>query len=179
MFTIEEIDPKIFRKKTRKATYIIMAIFAVFGFPLAHLLPIILNRLDINPFILNFSGALLGLFITFWIVKIFFADKDWMKEAIYSWQLKRSLARLYNILTPLKESVENGDKEAMKILRFYHLALERMYQLENNSHANIELIAEKKAHEEKMKALNLDLNQITFDHEKHIDKYKKQAKDAK
>ena len=30
-----------------------------------------------------------------------------------------------------------------------------------------------------MKALNLDLNQITFDHEKHIDKYKKQAKDAK
>ena len=144
MFTIEEIDPKIFRKKTRKATYIIMAIFAVFGFPLAHLLPIILNRLDINPFILNFSGALLGLFITFWIVKIFFADKDWMKEAIYSWQLKRSLARLYNILTPLKDSVENGDKEAMKILRFYHLALERMYQLENNSHGSIELIAEKK-----------------------------------
>jgi len=169
MFTIQPIDPIIFRQKTRKATFIIIGIFVVFAAPLSHLMPTVFSEMDINPFILNFSGALLGLAITFWIVKTFYADKDWMKEAMYSWQLKRSLARLYNILTPLKKAVEAKDQKAMEILRFYHLAIEQMYQLENNSHGSIELIAEKEAHEKVMQSLNMDLNQTSFEKEQISD----------
>lgn len=171
MFTIQKIDPIVFRQKTRKATFIIIAIFVVFAAPLSHLMPIILSNMDVNPFILNFLGALLGLFITFWIVKIFYADKEWMEEAIYSWQLKRSLTRMYNVLDPLKEAVANQDEKAIKLLRFYHLAIEQMYQLENNSHGSIELIVEKEAHEKIMQELNLDLNQINFEKEQ-IEGYK-------
>ncbi len=171
MFRIEKIDPKIFRQKTRKASFIIIAIFVTFALPLSYFTQIFFSNFSINPYLLNFSGALLGLFITFWIVKVFFADKEWMKEAMYSWQLKRSLARLYNIVETLKEKAHNKDIQAMKLLRFYHLALEQMYNLENNNHASIELIAEKQELIENMQQLNLDLNQITFD-KKLINNYK-------
>lgn len=171
MFTIKQIDPIEFRKKTRRATFIIMAIFAVIASPLSHFAPLLLAGFDINPFVLNFSGALVGLFITFWIVKTFYADKPWMQEAMYSWRLKRTLTKLYNVLKNLKDKAEAKDIDAMKLFRYYHLALEQMYQLENNSHGRVDMIAEKTSFEKEMVLLNLDLEQLTFD-DSLIAKYK-------
>lgn len=162
MFTIEEIDPIEFRKKTRHSTYKIMSIFAVLGFAGAYTSISLFREYSSSPVVLNLLGALAGLILTFWIVKTFFADKPWMKEAMYSWRLKRSLAELYNVLETLKMRAKNEDEDAMKLLRYYHLAIEQMYQLENNSHGSIELLAEKKEHEEKMLALGLELNQIEY-----------------
>ncbi len=162
MFTIQEIDPVEFRRKTRKATFIIIAIFAVIGFAGASLSLKLFREYSSNPFILNMLGALVGLAITFWIVKTFYTDKPWMKEAMYSWRLKRSLAEIYNVLKTIKLRADQNDEKAMKLLRYYHLAIEQMYKLENNSHGSIELLAEKKALEDKMNALGLDLNQIDY-----------------
>lgn len=164
MFTIQQIDPKVYRKNTRRATFRIMAIFAVIASPLSHFAPYVLS-MDVNPYILNFSGALLGLFITFWIVKTFYADKEWMKEAMYAWRLKRNMAKIYNRIRPLQAKIEEGDEQAIKIVRFYHLATEQMHHLENNSHDTIELLAEKRALEAKMEQFNLDLSQTSFDDE--------------
>ncbi len=163
MFKIEEIDPAFYRKQTRKATLIIMAIFIVIGFGTAQLTVHWLGDYSNNHIVLNFMGAFVGLLITAAIVKAYFADKPWMKEAIYAWKLKRNLMYISNVMRHLKEAVDNDDAKAMEILRFYHLGTKQMHRLEDNSHALIDLKAEMRELEEKMQAKELDLNQYEFD----------------
>lgn len=163
MFKIEEIDPVFYRKQTRKATLIVMAIFIVIGFGTATLAVDLFGEYSSNHLVLNFIGAFVGLLITGTIVKLFFADKQWMNEAIYAWRLKRNLMYISNVLNNVKEAVENGDEQAMKILRFYHLGLEQMHRLEDNNQALIDVVAEKKELEDKMTERNLELNQVEFD----------------
>lgn len=163
MFTIEEIDPKEYRKKTRNATLIIMAMFIVIGMITASLTVHYLAPYNDNRIVLNFMGAFIGLIITFMIVKTFFINKPWMAEAMYGWKLKRNLMKIYNVLEALKTKVAEGNTEAMKVMRFYHLGQEQMNHLENNSHAQIELLAEKNLHEQKMLSLGLEINQLSFD----------------
>lgn len=163
MFTIEEIDPKHYRKKTRNATLMIMAIFIVIGMITATLTVKYLGPYNDNHIVLNFIGAFIGLVITFFIVKTFFINKPWMQEAMYAWRLKRSLMQIYNVQEKLKAKVNENDEEAIKIMRFYHLGVTQMNQLENNSYGQIDLMAEKKQHEEKMQALGIDLQQIHFE----------------
>lgn len=171
MFKIENIDPKVYRKKTRNATLIIMLIFIIIGFATAYLAVTTLGEYSNNKLVLNLLGAFIGLIITGFIVKTWFADKAWMKESIYSWRLKRSLMHISNVLQKVQDQVEQNDKHAMKILRFYHLALQQMHQLEDNNHALTDLIAEKKALELKMEALGEELNQTEFDPQ-WVDVYK-------
>ncbi|BCN93304.1 hypothetical protein THMIRHAM_10890 [Thiomicrorhabdus immobilis] len=163
MFKIEEIDPIYYRKQTRKATLIVMAIFIVIGFFTATMAVDLFGEYSSNHLVLNFMGAFVGLLITAGIVKVFFADKEWMKEGIYAWRLKRNLMYISNVLNNVKQAVEDGDQQAMKILRFYHLGLEQMHRLEDNNQALIDVVAEKRELEDKMQALELELNQVEFD----------------
>jgi hypothetical protein len=163
MFKIETIDPKYYRKKTRNATIMIMLIFIVIGFASAYLTVTTLGEYSNNKLVLNLLGAFIGLIITGFIVKIFFADKPWMRESMYSWRLKRSLMHITNVLQKVKDQADQNDEQAMKIMRFYHLGLTQMHQLEDNNHALIDLAAETSALEVKMTELDLELNQTEFD----------------
>ncbi len=163
MFKIQNLDPEIYRKKTRKATFIVMGIFLVIGFTTAQLAVYWFGEYSNNHIVLNFMGAFVGLLITGGITKAFFADKPWMEEAIYAWKLKRNLMYIYNVMEPLKEAVESGDEQALKILRFYHLGTEQMHKLDGNSSALIDLKAEMRSLEKQMTDKELDLNQIKFD----------------
>lgn len=171
MFKIETMDPKVYRKKTRNATLIVMLMFIIIGFGTAHLAVTTLGEYSSNKLILNLLGAFVGLMITGLIVKTWFADKVWMKESMYAWRLKRNLMYVTNVLQKVKDQVEKNDKHAMKVLRFYHLGLEQMHQLEDNNHALIELGAEKRALETKMTELGLELDQTEFDPQ-WVDVYK-------
>ncbi len=163
MFKIQQIDPLFYRKQTRKATLIIMGIFIVIGFITARLTVHWFGDYSNNHIVLNFLGAFVGLLITAAIVKAYFADKAWMKETIYAWKLKRNLMYISNLMRHIQDAVDTGDIQAMKILRFYHLGTAQMHQLEDNSHALIDLKAEMRALEERMNALDIDLNQDEFD----------------
>jgi len=165
MFKIEELDPVTYRKKTRKATLIIMGIFIVIGFITATLAVKWFGEYSSNHLVLNFMGAFVGLMITAAIIKAYFADKPWMAEAIYAWRLKRNLMYISNVMRSLKEAIENEDTQAMKILRFYHLGTEQMHRLEDNNHALIDLLAEKNELENTMNKHGLELNQTEFDME--------------
>ncbi|WP_040725153.1 DUF3087 family protein [Thiomicrorhabdus sp. Kp2] len=171
MFKIEDIDPIHYRKQTRKATLIVMGIFIVIGFITATLAVKWFGEYSSNHLVLNFMGAFVGLLITAAIVKAYLADQAWMKEAIYAWRLKRNLMYISNTLANIKEAVESGDEQAMKILRFYHLGLEQMHKLEDNNHALIDILAEKNALETTLNEKGIDLNQIEFDF-KWTDDYK-------
>lgn len=163
MFIIEEIDPETYRKKSRNATFIIMGLFIVIGMIFATLSVNILGPYNNNHLVLNFLGAFIGLILTFLIVKVFFIHKPWMKEAMYAWRLKRNLMQIYNVLEKIKTKVKQKDTEAIKILRFYHLGLTQMNQLENNSHAQIELVSEKNQHQLMMEEMGIDTDQRSFD----------------
>jgi hypothetical protein len=172
MFKIEEIDPVYYRKQTRKSTLIIMAIFIIIGFISARYTVIYFGEDSTNHMVLNFLGAFAGLLITFGIVNAFFKDSNWMKEAMYAWRLKRHIMYIYNVMTRLQEAAERGDVEAIKILRFYQLATEQMYRLDNNSHELIELRIQMQELESKMKEMGIEENQTKFDM-KSVDGYRK------
>lgn len=163
MFQIEEIDPKFYRKRTRNATIRIMALFLVIGMVFAMGFVEYLGAYNSNKIVLNLLGAFTGLVITGLIVRYFFIDSDWMKEAMYAWRLKRNLMYITNVLDKIKAQANQNDEAAMKVLRFYHLGLEQMHRLEDNSHAQVELIAEKNQLEARMQALHIEINQIQFD----------------
>jgi hypothetical protein len=163
MFTIQPIDPKHYRRQTRRATLIMMAIFIVIGFGFAHSSVTYLGEYSSSPLVLNLLGAFLGLLLTGFIVKRFFAHKPWMKEAIYGWQLKRNLMHVTNVLRQVKEQAQADDAHALKVLRFYHLGLEQMHKLDDNNHALVDLMSEKKATEQQMQGLGLELEQLSFD----------------
>ncbi len=171
MFKIEEIDPKHYRKKTRNATLIVMLMFVVIGFSTAYFSVSTLGEYSNSKLVLNLLGAFIGLVITGFIVKIFFADKEWMRETMYGWHLKRNLMRITNVLQKVQDQAERNDAHAMKIMRFYHLGLTQMHQLEDNNHALIDLLAEKKSLENKMSELGQELNQTEFD-PKWVEVYK-------
>ena len=163
MFKIEDIDPDHYRKQTRKSTLIIMGIFIVIGFITARLTIIYFGEYTDSHIVLNLLGAFAGLLITFWIVNIFFKDADWMKEAIYAWRLKRHLMYIYNVINRLQDASDQGDVEAIKILRFYQLGTEQMYRFDNNSHELTELASQMRELESRMKDMGIEANQTEFD----------------
>ena len=171
MFKIEEIDPVHYRKQTRKSTMIIMGIFIGIGFITARLTVVYFGEYLNNHIILNFLGAFAGLLITFGIVNTYFKDANWMKEAMYAWRLKRHLMYIYNAINRLQKAVDQGDIEAIKILRFYQLGTEQMYKLDNNSHELIELRNQMQELESKMKNMGIEANQTEFDMES-VDAYR-------
>lgn len=160
MFTLKSLDPIDYRQKTRKSSLILIVVFASLGMGLASLLVIIWGSPGGNNFRLNLLGVLLGLLVTLLLVKLVFSKQPFMQEAIYGWHLKRNLMRVTNKMHAIKALAATNNAEALKLLRFYHLALEQMHRLEGDDTALLELKVEKLATEEKMHslAINTDLN---------------------
>lgn len=149
---------------------IFIAIFVVIGFSSARLTATTIGQYSNNPILFEFIGAFIGLIITIYVMKAFFAKADWMQEAIYSLNLKRTLMKINNHLRPLQTAEKDNDEIAIKTLRYYHIGLQQMNKLENNSHALIDMAAEMKQLEAKMIERNMDLEQLTFD-EKVLESY--------
>lgn len=175
MFQLQQIDPAFYRKQTRNATLRVMALFLVIGMITAMTTVEYLKPYNSSLIFLNLFGAAIGLVITGLVVNVFFKNKPWMAEAIYGWRLKRNLLHITNVIDTLKAKADQNDIEALKILRFYHLGLSQMHQLDNNSHELINLKAEKEQLVQKLINLNIDIDQTQFDPEQ-IAPYKSQAK---
>jgi len=92
-----------------------------------------------------------------------FGHQQWLGPAVYSWQLKRSLMSITNVMHHLKAAVESGDPDAMKLLRFYHLGLSQMHKLDGNSSDDAQLHREMEQHQARMQALGIDIRQTRLD----------------
>ena len=162
-FQLEAIDPEDYRSKTRKSSFIIILIFAFLGMGCSTLLVAWLGTPGGNNFRWNLLGVLLGVLLTYLLVRYYLSQQPFMREAVYGWHLKRNLMRITNIMHRLKPLAASEHPRALQVLRFYHLAVEQMHRLDGNEANTLEIKAEKKATEEKMQALGLDLNQETLD----------------
>jgi len=162
-FQLEDLDPAEYRRKTRKSSVIIILIFAVLGMGFSTFLVAWLGTPGGNNFRWNLLGVLLGLGLTLLLVKYYLSQQPFMREAVYGWHLKRHLMRITNIMHRLKPLAANRHPRALQVLRFYHLAVEQMHRLDGNEANPLEIKAEKKATEEALEALAMDLNQNQLD----------------
>jgi len=163
MFEIKQLNPEKYRQQTRRSTLIIVVIFLVLGMLLATLAVWLFGEPGGDNFRWNLGGILAGLLLTMALVRCKFWQQPWMAPAVYGWQLKRKLMSITNAMHQVTAGVAAQDPSAMKLLRFYHLGLTQMHQLDGNTSALSQMMAEINQHKASMAALGMDTEQNQMD----------------
>ncbi|HEX8594529.1 MAG TPA: DUF3087 domain-containing protein [Pseudomonas sp.] len=163
MFEIKPLNPQTYRSQTRRSTLIIAVTFAVMAMALSSVAVRLFGVPGGDNFSLNLSGVIVALLVMIALVRYIFWPQPWMAAAVYGWRLKRSLMSVTNVMHHIKVGVAAHDPSAMKLLRFYHLALAQMHQLDGNTGAHSELLRDSEQHKDRMVALALDTEQPRLD----------------
>ena len=163
MFELKLCDPVLFRQQTRRSTLIVGVLFVALAMLLSSLAVMLFGEPGGDNFRFNVGGVFAGVLITVALVRGPFWTQPWLAPAVYGWQLKRSLMRVTNVMHIVTERVQSNDATAIKVLRFYHLGLTQMHELDANSSAQAHLVGEVQAHQAKMQALGIDTEQTRLD----------------
>jgi len=158
-FEIKPLNPETYRRQTRRATLIIAVLFLALAMLFSQILVLAFGESGGDNFRWNVAGVVIGLGLSVALVRLRFWSQAWLAPSLYGWQLKRSLMRVTNMMHQVKACVAASDPAAIKLLRFYHLALTQMHQLDGNSHGLSESVAEIDRHRETMETLNMDIDQ--------------------
>jgi len=159
MFEIRQLNPEKYRQQTRRSTLIIALIFVLLGMLLSSIAVLLFGEPGGDNFRLNLGGIIAGLLLTIALVRLKFWQQPWMAPAVYGWQLKRKLMSITNVMHHVTAGVAAHDQTAMKLLRFYHLGLTQMHQLDANSSALSQVIAEINRHKASMENLSMETEQ--------------------
>ncbi|ATH81479.1 DUF3087 domain-containing protein [Pseudomonas sp. KHPS1] len=163
MFEIQPIDPAFYRQQTRRSTAVIAAIFVALAMLCATASTQVFGTPGGDNFRWNLLGVLAGLALTIALVRLQLWPRPFMAPAVYGWRLKRSLMRVTNVMHHVKAGVAQGDETAMKLLRFYHLGVTQMHQLDGNSSELSQMVREIDAHRDAMQQQGLELEQTRLD----------------
>lgn len=163
LFKLADIKPEEYRQQTRKATWIIIAMFVALAMLISSLLVMFFGEAGGDNFRLNVAGVAAGVVITAALVRLVFSKQPWMAANVYGWQLKRSLMSITNVMHNVTDGVAARNPAAMKLLRFYHLGLIQMHQLDGNTSEISQIIYEADAHKQSMQELGIDSDQQALD----------------
>ena len=163
MFEIKPVDPQTYRQQTRRSTLIVAVIFIALAMLLSSLAVMLFGEPGGDNFRFNVGGVFAGVLITVALVRGPFWTQPWLAPAVYGWRLKRSLMSVTNVMHKVTERVQANDPTAMKLLRFYHLGLTQMHELDANSSAQAQLVGEIEKHKAQMKALGIKAEQTRLD----------------
>lgn len=163
MFEIQPMDPLLYRAQTRRSTLILCAILAALCISLATLSVALFGEPGGNNFRWNLGGVIAGLLLTIALVRLQLWQQPWMAPAVYGFRLKRNLMKVTNILHKVQAGVAANDPTAMRVLRFYHLGLMQMHQLDGNSSATSDMVKEVDQHCERMLEQGIELQQSHLD----------------
>ena len=163
MFEIKPMSPEAYRQQTRRSTLYIALLFALLALMISGLAVMLAGVPGGDNFRLNLAGVIAALIVTFMLVRYVFWSQPWMAAAVYGWQLKRSLMRVTNAMHHVTAGVMAGDVSALKLLRFYHLGITQMYQLDANSSALSQMVREIDLHKARLEALSIDTEQTRLD----------------
>ncbi|WP_095171035.1 DUF3087 domain-containing protein [Pseudomonas sp. Irchel 3H3] len=165
MFEIKPWNPETFRQQTRRSTLIIAVLFIVLAMALSTLAVMVLGEPGGDNFRYNLGGVIAAVLVSAALMKLKFWSQPWMAAAVYGWQLKRSLMRITNVMHQVTDAVAAGNPSAMKLLRFYHLGLAQMHELDANSSSHAQLVREMDQHKAAMEALGLETEQTRLNPE--------------
>lgn len=163
MFEIQPMDAATFRQQTRRSTIIIAVLFLVLAMLFSSVAVAMFGEPGGDNLRFNVGGVFLAFLLTAALLRGRFWNQSWMAPAVYSWRLKRSLMSITNVMHQVTAAVEKNDPTAMKVLRFYHLGLAQMHELDGNSSDHGQLWREVEAHKERMQALGIDAEQTRLD----------------
>ncbi|QLC74244.1 DUF3087 domain-containing protein [Pseudomonas sp. LPB0260] len=163
MFEIQPMSPEHYRRQTRRSTLVIVLLFLLLAMLCATASSQLFGTPGGDNFKWNLIGVLAGLALTVAFVRLQLWSRPFMAAAVYGWRLKRSLLRVTNQMHQVKAGVARGDAQAMQLLRFYHLGLTQMHQLDGNSGELSQLVREIDAHREAMAQRGLDPQQQPLD----------------
>ncbi|UXL40280.1 MULTISPECIES: DUF3087 domain-containing protein [Pseudomonas] len=163
MFEIKPMSPEIYRQQTRRSTFYIALTFVVLALLVSGLAVMMLGVAGGDNFSLNLAGVIVALIATLLLVRYRFWSQPWMAPAVYGWQLKRSLMKVTNVMHHVTAGVMAGDVAAMKLLRFYHLGVTQMYQLDANTSALSQMLREIDLHKARLEALGIETEQTRLD----------------
>ena len=163
MFEIKPMNPDVYRQQTRRSTLYIALIFALLALLVSGVAVRVAGESGGDNFRLNLAGVIAALIVTIVLVRYVFWSQPWMAQAVYGWQLKRSLMRVTNVMHYVTAGVMAGDVSALKLLRFYHLGITQMYQLDANSSALSQMVKEIDLHKTRLQALGIETEQTRLD----------------
>tara|TARA_Y100001949_G_scaffold139391_1_gene121213 strand:+ start:2978 stop:3517 length:540 start_codon:yes stop_codon:yes gene_type:complete len=163
VFEIKSLSPETYRQQTRRSTLIVAVTFAVLAMGLATLAVALFGETGADNLKWNVTGVAAGLLVTAALVRFVFLQQPWMSCSAYGWNLKRSLMSVTNVMHRVTAGVAADDPEAIKLLRFYHLGLTQMHQLDGNSASLSEVTGEINQHRELMEARGMDTDQSRLD----------------
>lgn len=163
MFEIQPIDAITYRQQTRRSTLIIAVLFLVLAMAFSTAAVALFGEPGGDNLRFNIGGVFGAFLLTAALLRGRFWNQTWMVPAVYGWRLKRSLMSVTNVMHQVTAAVEKGDPVAMKVLRFYHLGLTQMQELDGNSSDHAQLHREVEAHKARMEALGLDTDQTHLD----------------
>lgn len=163
MFELKPISPETYRQQTRRSTLYIALTFAALALLISGLAVMAWGTPGGDNLRLNMAGVLVALLVTVGLVRYRFWSQPWMAAAVYGWQLKRSLMRVTNVMHHVTAGVMAGDVSAMKLLRFYHLGITQMYQLDANSSALSQMVHEIDLHKARLEALGINTEQTRLE----------------
>jgi hypothetical protein len=159
MFEIQPMNAETYRQQTRRSTVILALTFLVLALALSTAAVALFGEPGGDNLRFNIGGVFAAVLVMAALMRKVFWAQAWMAPAVYSWRLKRSLMSITNVMHHVTAAVETGDPTAMKLLRFYHLGLSQMHQLDGNSSDHGQLSREMEQHKVRMEALGLDPDQ--------------------
>ncbi|WP_085711404.1 MULTISPECIES: DUF3087 domain-containing protein [unclassified Pseudomonas] len=163
MFEIQPINAITYRQQTRRSTLIIAVLFLVLAMAFSTVAVALFGEPGGDNLRFNVGGVFGAFLLTAALLRGRFWNQTWMAPAVYGWRLKRSLMSITNVMHQVTAAVEKDDPTAMKVLRFYHLGLTQMHELDGNSSDHGQLHREVEAHKARMETLGLDTDQTRFD----------------
>ena len=159
MFEIQPQNPERYRSQTRRSTIIIALIFLALAMVLSTTAVELFGEPGGDNLRFNVGGVFVSVLLMAGLMRGMFWTQPWMAPAVYGWQLKRSLMSITNVMHQVTAAVEKEDPTAMKLLRFYHLGLSQMHELDGNSSDHSQLTREMDQHKARMEALGIETDQ--------------------
>lgn len=159
VFEIKPMSAERYRQQTRRSSLIVIGIFAALAMGFAALAVALFGEPGGDNLRWNLAGVAAGLLVTLTLVRQLFWQQPWMAAAAYGWRLKRSLMSVTNLMHQVEAGVAARDPQAIQLLRFYHLGLTQMHQLDGNSAALSDSVKEIDRHRELMESLGMSADQ--------------------
>ncbi|RON33598.1 DUF3087 domain-containing protein [Pseudomonas brassicacearum] len=159
MFEIQPQNPERYRSQTRRSTIIIALIFLALAMVLSTTAVELFGEPGGDNLRFNVGSVFVSVLLMAALMRGMFWTQPWMAPAVYGWQLKRSLMSITNVMHQVTAAVEKEDPTAMKLLRFYHLGLSQMHELDGNSSDHSQLTREMDQHKARMEALGIETDQ--------------------
>lgn len=163
MFEIKTFSPEVYRQQTRRSTLLIAGLFVLLAMTFSTAAVLLFGTPGADNFRFNLAGVIAALLINIALVRYQFWTQPWMAAAVYGWQLKRSLMRITNVMHRVNAGVLAGEPAAMQLLRFYHLGLTQMHQLDGNSSALNQTRRDSEKHKACMTALGMQTELTSLD----------------